>query len=908
MRAFSTIYHGNNAPKLDSYSKFVKYALDLDSKSSECYWKTQLSGARRALFPLPMGGISVLKSEKNMGISSRNINISRLTNSSITKATYLRAAWAILLARYCDTDDICFGASVSGRNAPSVENVVGLVVSTLPIRVRLDPDQNLAEFLHDIQKQATDMVAHEQFGLQKIAQISPDAKDACNFSSLLVIQPRELISNSEEDGAILVSTRVEQRLAWQSMSDYSSYPLVVQCHMDNVTVELELVYDTGVISEFQIQALHNQLDHVVQQLVSSSEEKVLSNVSIAGPWDLQQAMDWNAHDIVVEQDCLHDAVSRQAELCPDDEALYSTEFSLTYASLERLSNRVAYQLLQSGIQPETIVPFCMEKSVWTVVAMVGILKAGGAFMPLDPSHPGARRSALVKEVNASVMICSPSTAKSCEGMAEGIIQVSASLLSLPSGTPTNHQALRNYKQPKPHNSAYVIYTSGSTGKPKGIVMPHSAICTALFRQPKVVNITKTSRVFQFSSYAFDGCVVDIFAALITGATVCVPTDTERLSSTSQFMTQARVTWASLTPSFIKTIDPGTIPTLITLCAAGEVPTKDILTTWHGRVELFNLYGPAETCVMCSAHCWKSPNESPMTAGRPYAHRLFIAEPDNINRLAPIGCIGELVVEGHAIARGYINNEEKTNASFVKYLEWMLPTGSTRAYRTGDLAKFNSDGTIQFIGRRDTQVKLRGQRIELGEIEHRIMSDLEGVQYAAADVVEREAGKMLVAFVTFQNQPRPAATGALTLDDYFIKDETVTESFQALVQNLRQALPSYMIPSVIFPLWDMPHNTSQKIDRRMLRELVADMSQETLSKFSINKRDKTLPTTELEFRLRNLWARIVKVDPESISKFDSFLEVGGDSISAIFLSNLAAKEGLILPIVNIFKDPRLASMA
>ncbi|PNP39600.1 hypothetical protein TGAMA5MH_08416 [Trichoderma gamsii] len=908
VRAFSAIYHGNNAPRLDSYSRFVKYALDADSKSSESYWTTQLSGASRASFPLPMDGMSAHKSEKKMGVSSRDIDLSPLTNSSITRATYLRAAWAILLARYCDTDDVCFGVSVSGRNAPGAENVLGLVVSTLPIRVRLDPNQTLLEFLHNIHKQSIDMVAHEQFGLQKIAKLNSEAKEACNFSSLFVIQPKELVSSSSEEEAIFVSTRAEQRLAWQSMTDYFSCPLIVQCHLNDDTVDLELVYDTAIISEFQVQALHNQLDHVVQQLISSSEEKMLRNVSIAGPWDLQQAMDWNAHDIVVEQDCLHDAVSRQAESCPDDEALYSTEFSLTYASLDRLSNHVAYQLLQHGIQPESIVPFCMEKSIWTVVAMVGIMKAGGAFMPLDPSHPKVRTWALVKEVNASVMICSPSTAQSCGGMVQGIIEVSASLLSLPFETPVNYQALSNYERSKPQNAAYVIYTSGSSGKPKGIVMPHSAICTALFRQPEVVHITKTSRVFQFSSYAFDGCIIEIFAALITGATVCVPTDTERLSSTSQFMTQARVTLTFLTPSFIKTIDPETVPTLITLCAAGEVPTKDIMTTWHGRVELFNLYGPAETCVMCSAHCWTSPSESPTTAGRPYAHHLFIVEPNNMNRLAPIGCIGELVVEGHAIARGYINNEEKTNAAFVSGLEWMLPTGSTKAYRTGDLAKFNSDGSIQILGRRDTQVKLRGQRIELGEIEHRIMSELKGVRYAVADVVEREAGKMLIAFVTLQNHPRPATISTLAVDGSLIFDETVTKSLQALVQNLRLVLPSYMIPSVVIPLWDMPHNASQKIDRRVLRELVAGMSQETLSKFSISKRDQTLPTTELELRLRDLWAHIIKVDPESISKFDNFLEIGGDSISAIVLSNLAAKEGLILPIVNIFKNPQLASMA
>ncbi|KAM0254012.1 hypothetical protein ACHAQJ_006982 [Trichoderma viride] len=914
IRTFSAIYHNTTVPRLDLYSSFVRYALRLDLETSEEYWKTQLTGARRAVFPLPRDGIPVTKSEKTTGVSAREISIPSLKKGSITKATYIRAAWAILLARYCDTDDICFGASVSGRNAPlaGVENVLGLVVSTVPIRIRLNPDQLLSEFLHDIQRQSTDMVVHEHFGLQNIAKLSSDAKDVCNFTSLLVIQPKELISEFDGNEALLISTRAEQRLAWQSMADYFNYPLAVQCHLDSDSVDLEFVYDTDIISESQILALHHQFDRIIQQLASTGDEiMMLRDVAIAGSWDLQQATDWNAHEIVIEEHCIHDVISRQAELCPNDEALYATDTSLTYADLERLSDYVAYLLVQHNVQPDTIVPFCMEKSIWAPVAMLGIMKAGGAFMPLDPSHPESRRLAMIEEVNATIIISSPLTAKSCKTMAQNVIEVSASLLSLPHETPIDYRRLNSYKKPGPHDTGYILYTSGSTGKPKGIVMSHLAACTSLLRQPKVLNIGKTSRVLQFSSYVFDVCIVDIFGVLCAGATVCVPTDTERVGNISRFMTEARVTWTNLTPSFVRTIDPSTVPTLKTLAVGGETPTKDILKTWCGQVELLNLYGPAEICVNCSVHAWKSPNESPTTIGRPFSHRLWIVEPDNPNFLTPIGCIGELVIEGPAIARGYVNNEEKTKASFVNDLEW-LPSSSVsdgpRVYKSGDLARFNFDGTIEFFGRRDTQTKLRGQRLELTEIEHHVMSKLADVQHAVVDVIEREAGKMLIAFVTFQNYVRTSINPIGNLHDDLIRDEGLTSSFQNLVRSLRETLPSYMIPSVILPLWHMPHNSSQKIDRKILRKLAADMSNETLLNFLVAKKDKTLPTTEMELKLRDLWARVLKVDPEEISKFDNFLEVGGDSITMIFLSNLAAREGMTLPIASIFKDPRLASMA
>ncbi|KAJ4861724.1 AMP-binding enzyme domain-containing protein [Trichoderma breve] len=913
IKTFHSIYFNTAVPPLGSYSSFVQYTLQLDLTSSEKYWKTQLSGARRALFPLPRDDFIITNSERKMGICAREITVPKSTNGAITTATYLRAAWAILLARYCSIDDVCFGASVSGRNAPlaGVENVLGLVVATLPIRIRLNPDQLLSEFLGDVQRQSTEMVMHEQFGLQNIAKLSSDAKDACSFTSLMVVQPKEITGGLDADEAILVSTRAEQRLAWRSMEDYYNYPLNLQCHLGHDSIELEFVYDANVISESQVIALTHQLDHITQQLVSLGREKLLRDVAIAGPWDFQQSMKWNDHEVMIEEHCMHDIISKQAKSCPNDEALYSSEGSLSYAALERLSDLVAYQLLQYNVQPETIVPFCMEKSIWAVIAMIGILKAGGAFMPLDPSHPESRRLALIQEVNAKVIITSPSTAPSCEGMAQHTIQVSSSLLTQAPKTTKSYRELSSYKKPEPHNAAYVLYTSGSTGKPKGLVMPHDAICTSLLRHPEKFSMNKSTRVFQFAAYVFDVCILDIFGSLFLGATVCVPTETERVGNASRFMTEARATWTMLTPSFVRTLDPDTLPTLQTLCLGGEASTRDILSKWHGRVEIINAYGPAEACVDVAGHVFKSRDDSPTNIGRPFAHTLWIVEPGNHNRLAPIGCIGELVIEGHAIARGYINNEEKTKESFIDDLEWLpsvISSGRPRVYKSGDLARFNPDGTIEFFGRRDTQVKIRGQRLELGEIEYNIKAKLANVQHTVVDLIEREAGKMIIAFITFKNHLCNTITDIADPYGNFIKDEKLISAFQDLILELRRVLPSYMIPSIIFPLRELPYTASNKIDRRTLRELATNMPREMLSEFSIAGQDKVSPTTEMEFKLQSLWARVLNINAEEISKFDSFLEIGGDSISAIYLSNLAAKENIRLPISSIFRDSQLASMA
>ena len=276
------------------------------------------------------------------------------------------------------------------------------------------------------------------------------------------------------------------------------------------------------------------------------------------------------------------------------------------------------------------------------------------------------------------------------------------------------------------NAAYAIFTSGSTGKPKTIIVEHLGLCTSVVGHGRAYGMDETSRVLQFSNYIFDISLSELFATLVLGGTICVPSDNQRLQGLDMFINEAQVNTAMLTASFSITLHPRDVPSLSLLIFVGEAPTKASLELWFGHARVINGFGPAEACIYCTYHTYQSATECPTTIGRGFNSACWIMEPGNCSSLAPIGCAGELVIHGHALARGYANDEARNKASFTDHVAWLpAPAGgdTRRFYKTGDLARYNPDGTIQYLGRMDTQVKVRGFRVELTGIEYSIKDAL-----------------------------------------------------------------------------------------------------------------------------------------------------------------------------------------
>jgi amino acid adenylation domain-containing protein/thioester reductase-like protein len=901
-------YRGMPTLSMQPYSHLIKYIMDIDEDAARTYWSNQLQGARRASFPpAPRPD----QKESRTKIFRNTINFSKDQKSSVTKATILRAAWSMVLARYSDTDDICFATTVSGRQAPvpGITEMPGPAVTTVPIRVRLDGQTTATQFLQKIQSQATEMIAFEQYGLQKIQKLSADAKEACDFTSLLVVQPKNLVSSELEcSDSFMTLAETKHNATEDLMQNYFSYPLVVQAYLWDEGIQFIIVYNSALLEEPRIIALTNHLEHVFRQLLTLTDEPV-QDISIAGPWDMEQSIHWDCANLSAANACVHDLVSARAAGNPGKEAIFSTERSMSYAELEALSNRVANHLYKLGVRPETKVPFCFEKSIWTIVAILGIMKAGGVFVPLDPTHPVSRRQALVAEVKARYLVVSPSTAISCQGMTEFVIEISEEAISsMPERPISPDQTL---DRPKANNGAYVLFTSGSTGTPKGVLIAHSPIASALLAQREAFAVNESSRVFQFANYVFDASVFEILTTLILGGTVCVPNETERMQTATDFINRAQINMALLTPSFVKTLEPENLPTLKTLVLGGEAPSREVLKKWFGKVDLRNAYGPAEGCIASSVHKYTSSEESSTNMGRGFVHRCWIVDADNHDRLAPVGCAGELVIQSHSIARGYTNNEQKTKESFISSVEWMPPfltNESLRFYKTGDLVKHNSDGTLEYLGRKDTQVKIRGQRIELGEIEHQIINALHNAQHVVVDITRQLSQDALVAFVSLDDST--ARTSASRVEILEMTDE-LRASYIDLAANLSGVLPDHMIPKYFIPIQKMPTNSSDKIDRKSLLEHVKLLSADELAKFSTSQQ---LPfrdcSTDLERWLRAQWAHVLDIPEPRISVDDNFYHLGGDSIRIVTLSKQILDEhgvSLGLSIINS-KSTTISGMA
>lgn len=828
-------YTAANLPVLEPYSRFISYTARLDQELAAGYWAAQLAGSQKASFPQG-NTVSRPYAKPSTHLLETSIPCPRLTDTSITRTTVLRAAWAIVLARYCDTLDVTFGIAVSGRQAsvPGLSKMPGLVVATVPTRVVLcDRSQLVSDFLRGIQAQASEVVPFEQYGLQNISKLSAAAKDACDFSSLLVIQPADMwadVTGGTELVTAEETSRAEQR------AGYFNYPLILEAIPYDDRIDLTMVYDAAVVSVARLEALTQHLQHVVRQLLQRPEA-LLGSVSVAGPWDRQQAVANNHNGVGPEivNDCLHTAFEASAARRPDHLAVRAWDRGFTYSQLNAAANRLATHLVRDhGVSVGDLVPVLYEKSAWYLVSIVAVNKAGAAWVPLEPSHPAARRKQIVSQANARLAISSPGEATACAEFVPSVVVVSQELdavlasprlvvvspsfiLELLSSAPSDHVTSSLLQDRATSSSlAYIIFTSGSTGRPKSICVEHTALATSLLGAGRAYQFAPSSRVLQFSSYVFDVSLSEIFETLVFGGTICVPSDSARLSGgIPAFIREHDVNTALLTSTYLRTLSPHYVPSLQLLILVGEAPTKEILDTWLPSVTVANAYGPSEVSIFCNSHLCQSATEPPTTVGRGFASASWIVEQGHMGhqRLAPIGCTGELMVQ-REMARGYLHDEAGTQKYFIRPedVEWLPPSltspnDTRKFYKTGEMVRYNSDGTIEYLGRRDTQVKVRGHRVELGEIEYLLKQSLPGVQHAAVDLIKYPDGREeLVAFFNLtrghldNTSSKPEDSGSGDGSAWLLPlDDALRAAITAASSSLAARLPSYMAPSAFLPV-------------------------------------------------------------------------------------------------------------
>ena len=634
----------------------------------------------------------------------------------------------------------------------------------------------------------------------------------------------------------------------------------------------------------------------------------ISRLDLVTTRDWEQISQWNACLPPKIDSCVHDLVLEHAKESPESPAICSWDGDLNYAKLDRMTCLLAHRFVLAGVGPEVLVPICFRKSMYAIISMIAIHRAGGAFIPLDPFHPRDRVRTIIAKAEARIIVTSPDLSHLLEGLAT-TIEVSPSffepeLFESDRFSETASLATRA----RPSNSAFVLFTSGSTGKPKGIVQEHTSVSSNSVAHGRAMAVSSESRVLQYAAYTFDVSMMDIFTTLIYGGCVCIPSEEDRLSNLVPTMNQMRVNWVLFTPSVASLLSPSDVPLLRTLVLGGEAVTRENVGRWAGHVQLFNCYGPAE-CAASAIGELRS-GDSPSNIGRAFGSGIcWLTDPDDHDRLVPIGATGELVVEGPTLARGYLNDLDKTKAAFIKSPTWLhgsRPGRPRRLYKTGDLLRYNSDGSFGFVGRKDFQLKMRGQRVEIGEIEHHLSTC---PSLALSLVVGPKTGpyaKGLVAVVQLrQTLQRLGIVGKLRLLSPEELDRAQFTSSQ-LVESLQSKLPGYMIPNHWLVVEYLPFSASGKIDRKLIDHWVTTVDRTTqMVSPGSDSACGELPGNELTARevSREVAVLLARSDDKLLAAFQNrdfaLASVGLDSIQAMSLSMFIRRQyGVKLPIRTI----------
>jgi amino acid adenylation domain-containing protein/non-ribosomal peptide synthase protein (TIGR01720 family) len=552
------------------------------------------------------------------------------------------------------------------------------------------------------------------------------------------------------------------------------------------------------------------------------------------------------------------------------------------------------------------VPMCFDKSIWTIVAMVSVLKAGGGCVMLNPDHPVTRLRGIVDDAQAKVVLCAPQHQDIFDTNQAPLLTIEPSFLnSLPSVPGGKFKT-----QVSPTNVAAVIFTSGSTGKPKGILVPHKNICSVSAQHCPSLGYHAGMRVLQFASLIFDMSNAEIFVTLMWGGTVCIPSDHDRLNNLTGVINSYKVDWMFLTPTVAWLVEPKEVPTLKTLVLGGEPSDLALLSRWSNTLKIINSYGPAE-CTMWTSHAAQG-NKVPANIGRGVGCRMWLTEIGNHNRLTPLGCVGEIVIEGANVARGYLNEPQKSAEAFIDNPAWLHSNGDEprRIYKTGDLGKYHADGTVLISGRKDTQVKLHGQRLELGEIEHhiRVRDDVEAVMVILPKAGPCK-GRLVVALAFKEFEPESFEETRVTILAPEKKKKAL-ENVSVVRNELSDHLPPYMVPTIWILLGNVPLTSSRKINRNPIRMFIETMSDELYAE-NVDIQtdgDTAMPVSDLEIRINEVWSRILDKPKDQIGVNRSFISLGGDSITAMRVVSQCRADRIDISVKDILQCKSLGALA
>ncbi|MBP5974298.1 amino acid adenylation domain-containing protein [Brasilonema sp. CT11] len=783
--------------------------------------------------------------------------------SGTTLFMTLLAAFTLLLSRYSRQEDIVVGSAIANRNRREIEPLIGFFVNTLALRTNLQGNPTFLELLNRVKQVTLDAYDHQDLPFEKLVDELGIERSLSHHPLFQVAFSLQNATQEKLEIPGLTLTRFE----WENTTTLFDLSLIFRETLQGLIGEWE--YATDLFEPTTIQRMAGHFEVLLQAIVDNPRQPI-NTLPLMTAAEVLQLQCWNQTQIEYPEDkTLVDLFEQQVKKNPHNIALVFESQSLTYQQLNQKANQLAHYLIQNHqIQPDTLISICVERSIEMIIGLLGILKAGGAYVPIDPNYPKQRIGFMLEDSGTSVLLTQSFLT---EQLPLTELENSPKIICLDQETFAQELTDNPSPQSTPLDLAYAIYTSGSTGQPKGVMISHRGLVNMTLAVEQILLLQPQSRVLQFASFSFDASISEIATALAAGTCLYLAKKETLLPSQSlvDFLAEHKITHSFLPPSALSVLPQATLPDLQTIGVGGEACPAELVTQWAQGRRFFNCYGPTESTVN-AAIALVQPNGKKPPIGKPLPNiRIYIL--DAYNQLLPPGIPGELCIAGVGLARGYLNRPETTAE---KFLEVELFGKIERIYKTGDLARWNSDGNLEYLSRIDDQVKLRGFRIELGEIES-ILLQHPSVKEAVAILSEADNNPRLVAYVTTEK--------SVNLGGQF-KD------------YLKTRLPNYMVPSQILVLDKFPLSPNGKLDRKALP-----------APDPATSNDFEMPVTSTEELLATLWQGLLKV--KSVGRPDNFFELGGHSLLATQLVvRIRDSFGVELPVRKVFEQSVLSELA
>ena len=852
------------------------------------YWKKQLDGSPPLLelpedHPRPpvqtfRGGHQSLLLPKAVGSALKILSREEAATLFMT----LLAAFKVLLSCYTRQDDLLVGTPVANRNRLEIEGLIGFFVNALVLRTDLSGNPTFRELVRRVRRVCVDAYAHQDLPFERLVEelhIERDLSRNPLFQVMFVLQ------NAPLHAVELPGLSLNPVVADGGTTHFDLTLHIVDTEQGLITTA---AYNSDL---FEADTITRMLAHfqTLLEAITKDPDRHLSDLCLLTDAQRQQVLlgSNDVHCGYTSDLGIHQLFEAQVERTPDATALVFEDQQLTYGELNCRANRIARSLRKSGVGPEVPVGVCLERSLEVVISLLGVLKAGGVYLPLDPVYPKQRIGFMLEDSNAQVLL----TQKS---LIQGLPEHRARVICVDSdGEAIARESAENPTNTlQPENLAYIIYTSGSTGLPKGVLVSHGSIAEHCRDAEKYYQLQPTDWVLQFASMSFDLSLEQILPTLIVGARLVVVgrevwRPAEFHSKAAEFgltvVDLPTAYWQELVQEWAAEPEPVLSTQYRLFLVGGDTMLPEVLNLWQQTplrsVRLINAYGPTEATITATAFETRLGNSARLhrvPIGRPLANReIYIL--DRYCNPVPIGVPGELHIGGRSLARGYLNRPDLTAEKFIP--NPFSNMAGARMYKTGDLARHLPDGNIEYIGRTDHQVKIRGFRIELGEIEAVLAQHPSVCQAVVSTHQDVRGEKRLVAYVVSDREHAPTASDLRS----FLKDK----------------VPEYMVPSVFMLLDSLPTMPNGKADRGALPE--PDQTRPETQRTFVGPRD------DLELQLIGLWEEVLNIRPIGVT--DNFFELGGHSLLAVRLFALIDKRlGKRVPLAALFRGATVEGLA